>query len=315
MKSSRKSLLLLPALLLAFAFPANAQSPTVKSMNVVRESPGAEYGDANLIGPVDRQGFLMEPFGQWFQENYAEYEPEAALLEQLKPLVENCEITVFMGTWCSDSRRELPRLYRILDALGFQESSLKVYAVGIAPGESMKCPNGEEQGRNIIRVPTIIISRDAKELGRIIEYPVNTLEEDLLAILSGDDYRPNYANASEVNHFLEANGLDAFRAKSDSLAGHFELEGISPDELAGYVAKKLIVPGHLDEAIAVVEMLQKIYPDTASYELSLALIYQHQGKDDLALEHLAKAAGHMEDDEFVRSVAKAIEKVEMSEGE
>jgi thiol-disulfide isomerase/thioredoxin len=114
-------------------------------------------------------------------------------LEKIKPLLKSIEISIFMGTWCKDSKREVPRFYRILDELKFKEKNLTVFALGIAPGEYKKSPNGDEKGKNILRVPTIIIKRKGTEIGRIIEYPVKSLEEDMYDILINNNYKPNYA--------------------------------------------------------------------------------------------------------------------------
>ena len=57
-----------------------------------------------------------------------------------------------------------------------------------------KSPEGEETGKNIQRVPTLIIYHKRKELGRIIESPVVSIEKDLISILKQDGYIPNYAN-------------------------------------------------------------------------------------------------------------------------
>ena len=225
--------LLLPVLLalLLWAIPSvHAQASATGSLNVVKESPTGE-GEVELFGPVDRQGFSMEPFVQWFQENYDDYDPDPAVLEKIGPLVKNCEIEVFMGTWCSDSRRQIPYLYHILDAVRFQERSLNVCAMARASAGPRRCPNDEDQGRNIIRVPTIIVSRDGEELGRIIEYPVDSLEEDLLAIVRGDEYQPNYALLSQINLYVLENGLDALRAKRDSLGAWYQWQGFSHEEI------------------------------------------------------------------------------------
>ena len=70
-------------------------------------------------------------------------------------------IAVFMGTWCSDSRKHTPRLYRILDELKFNNENLEVHTVGIHPGEFRKTHDGMAQkNRNIYRVPTVIVSRN-----------------------------------------------------------------------------------------------------------------------------------------------------------
>ena len=51
---------------------------------------------------------------------------------------------------------------------------------------------GLEDGKNIHHVPTIIIYKKGKELGRIIESPIESLEEDIFNILIGAGPDPNY---------------------------------------------------------------------------------------------------------------------------
>jgi len=55
-----------------------------------------------------------------------------------------------------------------------------------------KSPQHEEAGKNIVRVPTIIVDQKGVEIGRIIEFPVSSLEKDLLTILRKEKYQPNY---------------------------------------------------------------------------------------------------------------------------
>ena len=49
-------------------------------------------------------------------------------------------------------------------------------------------------GLNIHHVPTVIFYKNGNEIGRIIEYPVQLLEEDMVAILTGASYTPNYSD-------------------------------------------------------------------------------------------------------------------------
>lgn len=142
-----------------------------------------------LIGKADRAGLEREEFKEWFGPGYREYSPNKEVLEKLKPLMENVDITLFMGTWCEDSHRDVPHLYKILDEVNYDDSKVEVYAVS----EEKTTPQGYENGKNIIQVPTIIFNKDGKELGRIVEYSIYTLEQDMLDILSGKDYKHPYS--------------------------------------------------------------------------------------------------------------------------
>jgi hypothetical protein len=46
-----------------------------------------------------------------------------------------------------------------------------------------KSPGGQEEGLNILKVPTIIVYRNGQEIGRIIEVVTRNIEADLLDII------------------------------------------------------------------------------------------------------------------------------------
>lgn len=142
-----------------------------------------------LLGTADKDGFMQEPFSNWFDTNYSEYEVKDSLVKQIKPLIENIEIKTFMGTWCGDSQRETPNFYKILDALDFKENKHTLIAVN----RDKTTPQEFEKDLNITNVPTFIFYKDGKELNRIVEYPIESLEKDILDILSGKDYKHAYA--------------------------------------------------------------------------------------------------------------------------
>lgn len=148
------------------------------------------YGESvMLIGKANRKGLQMDAFKDWFAPGYEDYKADPETFNELKPLLKDVSITVFMGTWCEDSHRDVPHLYKILDQAGFDESKLTLITVS----EEKTTPQGFENEYDITNVPTIIFYKDEKELGRIVEYPIETLEKDMLAILSGKDYKHAYA--------------------------------------------------------------------------------------------------------------------------
>lgn len=85
-----------------------------------------------------------------------------------------------MGSWCSDSQREVPRFYRIMDDAGITNDKIELISVN----REKKVPGMDINNLRIERVPTFIIYDGIKELGRIIETPAETLEKDLLRILA-----------------------------------------------------------------------------------------------------------------------------------
>ena len=133
-----------------------------------------------LIGEINRQAFQDSVFSWWFNSEYQMYEVDSTSLKSDADELRNYDITLVLGTWCSDSRREVPRFLKILDYLNYPKDKIKIYAVD----RSKKGLNNEIDSLNIQKVPTIIFYKNNKETGRIIEEPKVTLEKDLANIVT-----------------------------------------------------------------------------------------------------------------------------------
>ena len=143
-----------------------------------------------LVGLSNRGGLQQDSFSVWFNKEYGAYALNNEAVQVINNDSKNLSIKLFMGTWCKDSRREVPRIYRILDAADFNESRLTLINVD----REKKSPDSEETGLNIHHIPTVILYKNGSEIGRIIETPVQLLEEDMAAILNGTSYTPNYSD-------------------------------------------------------------------------------------------------------------------------
>lgn len=136
-------------------------------------------GEKILIGITSKKVYQDKDFSEWFNNEYTNYKVDTDLLSQYKDKLEGKVIRIVLGTWCSDSRREVPRFIKILDFLDFPEDKLLLINVDT----EKKGLSDETEGLNIEFVPTIIVYSSGKEIGRIIETPIETLEKDLVNIL------------------------------------------------------------------------------------------------------------------------------------
>lgn len=141
-------------------------------------------GQGYLIGVLEKEMLQKGAYKSWFDPNYASYQPDDVSLKSLGPLLQEIHILVFLGTWCGDSRREVPRFLRILDAADFPSERLKLVGVDRRKEHYKQSPGGEQWGLNIRRVPTFIFLRNGQEIGRIVERPAVSLEQDICDILS-----------------------------------------------------------------------------------------------------------------------------------
>lgn len=138
-----------------------------------------------LLGTQTLDQFRKDPYKTWFDEEYNSYQiDQPSLAELKKEKLNSYTLVVFVGSWCGDSHREFPRLIKILDALKYNTEKMQIIAVN----RKKESPAGEEGLYNISRVPTIIVKKYGKEIGRITEMPeTGFLEKDLLNILKKDN--------------------------------------------------------------------------------------------------------------------------------
>jgi thiol-disulfide isomerase/thioredoxin len=141
-----------------------------------------------LIGVINEEGLQNEEFIDWYQENYNDHILDTVTIKLIKPKLNELSIIVFMGTWCSDSQREVAALYKVLKKAEFDMNQLEV----IALSQEKETPNHLEKGFNIEYVPTIIFYKNDKEMGRYVEFAQDTLEKDILAILNQTGYKHSY---------------------------------------------------------------------------------------------------------------------------
>jgi hypothetical protein len=136
-----------------------------------------------LLGYFESGRLRETPYSTWFNNGFSEYLYNEGMLQKLRGInTDNLNIKVVMGTWCPDSRREVPRFMRILDGWDFPQN--KVQFIGV--DDHKLSPVGEYEKLGIQRVPTFIIYKNNIEAGRIIENPTTSLEQDIINILNSD---------------------------------------------------------------------------------------------------------------------------------
>jgi thiol-disulfide isomerase/thioredoxin len=143
-----------------------------------------DFRDATtwILGDFSRARLLDPPHSAWYLEGYANYVPDKAVMDELKQIdITGYSITIVLGTWCPDSRREVPGFMKIADLWGFPEEKIRFLGVDI----NKIAPLADFSALGIGRVPTFIFYLNNSEIGRIIEVPVTSLEQDTRDILKG----------------------------------------------------------------------------------------------------------------------------------
>lgn len=118
-----------------------------------------------LTGYINSTVLNSDTSFKWFKENRISH-PDAAAVEAFKNKQQLFEIIVFGGTWCHDTQNLLPVFYSLVEKSGYPES--KITLVGV--DRSKKTINNLHTKYDIKNVPTFIVMKDGKEVGRVVEY-------------------------------------------------------------------------------------------------------------------------------------------------
>lgn len=137
-------------------------------------------GKQMLIGICDRTAFADTNYSWWFNAEYDNYAPDSTVVAKIKALVPAYKVKIVMASWCGDSRREVPRFYKIMDVAGFDYKNFELVCVD----RDKQSEEGDVDKLDIKFVPTFIFSKNDVELGRIIEMPKGKLEENILEIVT-----------------------------------------------------------------------------------------------------------------------------------
>ncbi len=243
-------------------------------------------GKPMLLGKTEISDISTDNF-KWFQSNYNQYLLNDKVIVKMKDSLKNYKIKVFYGTWCGDSKRELPKLYKVIDQAGFDMNQLEMIAVDRKPEAYKQSPNGEERGLNIHRVPTFIFYKDEKEVSRIVEFPKQDFERDMLKIVNEEKYVSNYRIVEYLNSLFKEHGSEKLRENMAQLAASFAEFTMGSRELNTY-GYKLLRSNQIKEAMFVFELNIKMYPYKANVYDSLGEAYYTLNKFEKALENYDK---------------------------
>jgi hypothetical protein len=159
--------------------PSPIASTTTSTSTVASTTPSA---NEPLVGHVARAD--VEALPKWIEaKTKPETRPDEAGAKALASVPPGATVRVIFGTWCGDSRREVTRFWKSIDIAG-AKLPFAIEYVGVDMGK--KEPSGLVDGVGLRYVPTFIVVRAGKEVGRIIESAPNGIEKDLGALLRGE---------------------------------------------------------------------------------------------------------------------------------
>jgi hypothetical protein len=160
-------------------------------------SAAPRAGKDLVVGRVTREQ-VRQIVAQWKIVGTLEPLP-ANDLEELKRVRHGATVKVFLGVWCEDSKFELRQFMRLLDALT-NETPFAVEFVAV--DKQKRQPASEVKSNEIWYLPTFVVFRNGREIGRIVGHPPHTLERDLLLLLDGSTRGLLSSNESAIIRYL-----------------------------------------------------------------------------------------------------------------
>ena len=130
------------------------------------ESFSERANEKTLKGVLTREALENDTSFHWYAENQKGFNPNKDAVAGLQNNKDSIHLVAFMGTWCEDSRFIIPKLYSLMNTAGFPENKLTLIGV-----DRKKNTWSDLAGAfAITNVPTIIVMKNGKEVGRVVEY-------------------------------------------------------------------------------------------------------------------------------------------------
>ena len=119
-----------------------------------------------LRGTINKYLIINDTSFKWYKTNQAGYLPDTSILNAFTKEATKLHFVLFGGTWCDDTQFILPRFFKIQEMAGVPEDNITFFGVNrdkLALGHIA-------EAFAITNVPTIIVMKEGKEIGRVVEY-------------------------------------------------------------------------------------------------------------------------------------------------
>ncbi len=144
-----------------------AASADVFAQAQYEASQDEKHPEVKIVrGLVNKYLIQNDTAFSWYNSNQKFYNPDTATLNAFERAKTKYQFVVFGGTWCEDTQFILPKFFKLQEKSGLPDDVITLFGVNRA-----KTSLGNiAKAFNITLVPTIIVMKDGKEIGRVVEY-------------------------------------------------------------------------------------------------------------------------------------------------
>jgi len=135
-----------------------------------------------LRGIITKEDIDNDTAFKWYAESLRIYpKPDSSAVAAFRENKDKIYFIIFGGTWCEDTHFILPKFFKIQEVSDFPENRILLFAI-----DRHKHAIGNiAQAMNITATPTIIVMKDGKEIGRLVEYgKTGYWDKELAAIIN-----------------------------------------------------------------------------------------------------------------------------------
>lgn len=117
---------------------------------------------------------------EWFYDGFQSYKPDLEVIEKIKQMKLKLSFEVYLSFHCPDTKLLVPKFFKVLHLLKINLTKKEIIILN--KGE---LPVEINEYLTIKKVPTIIINRNYRPIGRIIEELARskTIEGEILDII------------------------------------------------------------------------------------------------------------------------------------
>ena len=104
---------------------------------------------------------------KWYTQSLSYFRPDTNVVKAFKEArAKNYKFLLFGGTWCEDSQFVIPKFFKLQELSGIPDTSVSFFTLD----RNKKMIGNLENVLGVQNVPAIVVLKDGKEVGRVIEY-------------------------------------------------------------------------------------------------------------------------------------------------